>query len=149
MTGDRPSSTTAAFRIVAVRLRAILEPYAARLIVTADDPDGYSLDVPPSRRFPKGMFFGATRVGKRYVSFHLMLVYVYPDLLDGMSPALRKRMQGKSCFNFTSIDERLVDELAALTAAGVERYRADRPDPADARSAHPVAPRLLRGGTAD
>jgi len=35
---------------------------------------------------------------------------------------LRRRKQGKSCFNFTTFDEPLLAELATLIAAGFERY---------------------------
>jgi hypothetical protein len=69
------------------------------------------------------MFFGAVQTKKNYVSYHLMPVYVYPDLLDGISPELRRRMQGKSCFNFSRVDETLVAELARLTERGLQRYR--------------------------
>jgi hypothetical protein len=57
------------------------------------------------------------------VSFHLMPVYIFPELLDGMSPELRRRMQGKSCFNFTAPDPELLSELTELTNAGFARYR--------------------------
>lgn len=40
-----------------------------------------------------------------------------------ISPDLKKRMQGKSCFNFASPDEALFNELAALTEAGFQDYR--------------------------
>jgi hypothetical protein len=36
---------------------------------------------------------------------------------------LKKRMQGKSCFNFTSVDEGLFQELAALTGKGFDELR--------------------------
>ena len=62
------------------------------------------------------------RRGKRYVSFYLMSVYACPDLLEGMSPELKKRMQGKSCFNFKDVDEKLFKELAKLTKAGAARF---------------------------
>jgi hypothetical protein len=39
------------------------------------------------------------QIKKNYVIYHLMPVYLNPGLLEGMSPGLRKRMQGKSCFN--------------------------------------------------
>lgn len=39
-----------------------------------------------------------------------------------MSPALRRRLQGKSCFNFTTVDEPLFEELAQIAQAGFERY---------------------------
>jgi hypothetical protein len=64
-------------------------------------------------------------VGKRYVSYHLMPIYARPQLLDGISVDLRRRMQGKSCFNFTSVDERLMGELEALTRRSFEAFSSD------------------------
>ena len=72
------------------RLGAIFTPYRRSLIAKSDEPGNLYLDSPPSTAYPKGIYFGAVKIGKRYVSFHLMPVYVHPDLLDGMSPALRK-----------------------------------------------------------
>ena len=70
------------------------------------------------------MFFGSVQVKKAFVSYHLMPVYVQPALLEGLSPALRARMQGKSCFNFSKVDAALFKELDALTCAGYASYRA-------------------------
>lgn len=53
---------------------------------------------------------------KSQVAFHLMPVYRDPDLLDDLNESLLKRMQGKSCFNFTKVDDALLSELADLTA---------------------------------
>jgi hypothetical protein len=36
---------------------------------------------------------------------------MFPDLLKGISPELRKRMQGKTCWNFTKAEESLFAEL--------------------------------------
>ena len=105
------------------RLRAILEPYRDRLAVTADGPGGLALELPAYKGQPWGYAAG-TRLGKRYVSYYLMAVYGEPGILDGMSPALRRRMQGKSCFNFTTIDEPLFAELAALTETSIARQPA-------------------------
>ena len=104
------------------RLREILTPYQGRLAVLADGPTTYELGAPapPGKT---GRFLAAVRDGKAYASFHLMTVYAYPDMLDGMSPSLRRRMQGKSCFNFSRVDEPLFAELADLTARGLERFR--------------------------
>ena len=71
------------------------------------------------------MWFGGVRVGKAYVSYHLMPVYTHPKLAAKISPALKKRMQGKSCFNFKAVDEALFDELEALTREGAGLYAAD------------------------
>ncbi len=54
-----------------------------------------------------------------------MPVYMYPALLDGASDELKRRMQGKSCFNFTSVDEALFDELAQLLEQGYQRLKGD------------------------
>jgi hypothetical protein len=88
------------------------------------------LETPPSAKRPEGFYFGAVKIGKRYVSFHLMPVYVHPELLDDLSPELRKRMQGKSCFNFTRPDDALFAELARLTAAGFAQFQIDGEIPA-------------------
>ena len=70
----------------------------------------------------RALFFGAVQVRKSFVSYHLMPVYVQPALLDGISTALKKRMQGRSCFNFSAVDTALFGELAALTKAGFASF---------------------------
>lgn len=107
---------------VFARLRAILEPYALALDTKLDSESALSVDTRHLRSNRQPLHFGAVRLEKRYVSFHLMPVYVDPRLLGGISAGLRRRMQGKSCFNFTRVDEDLFAELAALTRAGYERY---------------------------
>jgi hypothetical protein len=113
---------------VHARLRAILEPYRRSLVATKDGPGGLALEVPGLEGKPWGYVAG-TRLGKRYVSYYLMPVYASPELQQGLSPELRKRMQGKSCFNFSAIDEPLFAELADVTARGIpaftERARAE------------------------
>ena len=104
------------------RLKAILQPLVPPLRVEADSPAGYSLLANPTAKYPQGLFFGAVRVGKNYVSYYLMPVYVCPDLLDGLSTPLKKRMQGKSCFNFTTIDPGQVKELTVVTKRSVARF---------------------------
>lgn len=52
-----------------------------------------------------------------------MPVYVNPELLSDVSARLKRRMQGKSCFNFKFPDEILFEELADLTEAGFEDYK--------------------------
>jgi len=87
-------------------------------------PDSYVLLGAPTEKYPDGQLFAAVNLGKRYVSYHLMSVYLDPDTLDGLSPELRRRMQGKSCFNFSRVDDGLFDELADLTMRGREQYEA-------------------------
>jgi hypothetical protein len=42
-------------------------------------------------------------------------------LLDGASPTLLKRRQGKSCFNFSRAEQVPVAELAALISRAFQR----------------------------
>ncbi|MDR3576929.1 MAG: hypothetical protein P4L50_23935 [Anaerolineaceae bacterium] len=107
------------------RLKSILQVYENHLVVTEDTLAAYSLNAPFSKKFKKEVFFGAVMINKNYVSFHLMPVYIYPDLLDGLSAALKKHMQGKSCFNFKTADESLFVELEQLTRASVARVKAE------------------------
>jgi len=105
------------------RLRAILAPYRGRLRVANDGPGGMTLELPEYAGQPWG-FAAGTRLGKRYVSYYLMGVYGDDGRAAAISPELRKRMQGKSCFNFTRIDEPLLQELEALTATSIARQPA-------------------------
>ncbi|MEM6992880.1 MAG: hypothetical protein AAF721_20360 [Myxococcota bacterium] len=107
-------------------LRAILVRYAKRLDVTEDSAKGYSLQCKTAKA-PNGspMFFAATTMRTSTVNFYLMPVYVHPELLESISPELKKRMQGKSCFNFKKVDAPLFKQLAALTKAGFDHWRAE------------------------
>ena len=106
------------------RLRSMLRSYATRLRVAKNDTDTYELWSKKAATNGSTMYFGGVRLGKKYVSYHLFPVYVAPKLLEGLSPALKKRMQGKSCFNFEAADDVLFEELAALTQKGFETFEA-------------------------
>lgn len=103
-------------------LRQILARYSDQLKVVTDEEGNYHLDTHHVMKNKKPLFFGAVRSNKNYVSFHLMPIYVNPSLLDAVDLNLKKRMQGKSCFNFTSIDDKLIDGLVALTESGYQYY---------------------------
>lgn len=114
------------FSLVFEHLKSILKPVEPKLTVTADTPGTYSLDGPYSEKWQKQLFFGSAQIKKNYVSFYLMPVYMYPDLLKDISPELKKHMQGKSCFNFKKVEPDLFEELAGLTREGVERFRTSK-----------------------
>ncbi len=109
-------------------LKPALAQSAGRLAVTTDMRTEYTLVSKGSSPFPqhKGepMFFGSVRRGKAYVSFHLMPLDMCPELTKLISPALKKKMQGKTCFHFKKDPEpELVAELARLAEAGFEQWR--------------------------
>ncbi len=109
--------------VVFEELKRILKPYASRLMITADTAGAYSLDGPYSEKWKKVIYFGGAQIKKNYVSFYLMPVYMYPELLKDVSPELKKHMQGKSCFNFKKVESDLFKELETLTHAGVEKFK--------------------------
>ena len=109
---------------VFTELQAIMEPYAKVLERKKDDATELYVDTKHLQKNMKPLFFGAVQIKKSYVSYHLMPVYLKPELLDGMSSELKARMQGKSCFNFTELEKPLLKELAALTKASHASYKA-------------------------
>ena len=103
-------------------LKSLLKPYAPRLKTVRDEPDWYYLDTHTLGANKKPIMFAAARIGKNYVSYYFMPVYA--GMNADMSPALKKRMQGKACFNFTTVDKALFGELAELTRKGYDQWRA-------------------------
>lgn len=120
---ERAVPTKNDFHLVFEQLKTILETHARSFTVKADTADTYYLEGPYSETWKKELFFGSTQIKKNYVSFYLMPVYMYPELLHDVSPALKKHMQGKSCFNFKSVEPALFDELAALTRKGAAKLK--------------------------
>src|SRR5215471_11534440 len=119
---------TTDFAAVFGLLKAVLEKHARSLSVKADTALEYTLITKSPSPFAqhKGepLYFGSVRLGKAYVSFHLMSLYMHPTLPKSISPALKKRMQGKTCFNFkTEPQPALLDELDQLTEAGLKHFR--------------------------
>ncbi len=108
---------------VFAELRKVMAPYAAKLSATRDDSAELYVDTTHIQKNKKPFFFGAVQVKKSYVSFHLMPVYMKPELLASVSSELRARMQGKSCFNFSSLEPALVKELETLTKASYASYK--------------------------
>jgi len=104
-------------------LRAILERRTGKLVVSEDGPTRFCLEGGLHPKHRKPMPIAWVEIGKNYVSFHHMGVYARPDLLKTVSKKLKARMQGKSCFNFTSVDEPLFAELEELTVSAFEAFQ--------------------------
>jgi hypothetical protein len=110
------------FDKIFARLKAIFQPYAKKMDIAQDSEVCYLLNTRHIMKNKQPLCFGGVRRGKAYVSFYLMSVYANPDLLKDMSPELKKRMQGKSCFNFKQVDEKLFKELRQLTKVGAAKF---------------------------
>jgi hypothetical protein len=113
------------FDTVFAALKGVLNPHVRTLAVLKDTPKEFTLVGKVPSPFPqhKGhpLYFATVRTSKAYVSFHLMPMS--PKLSSGISPALRKRMQGMTCFNFrTEPEPEILAELKQLTESGYQDW---------------------------
>ena len=125
---------------VEARLRAIVDAYRDRLVVGSV----YGLETLTRPNAKAHDFFAFVKPGTSYVSLYLKPVYTWPDLLDDISPALRKRLQGsRTAFSFAVVDEPLPAELETLVERAFRRYhkagaaastKATEPSPVEART---------------
>lgn len=114
------------FETLFTRIRAMFAAHADAAVATCDKPGAYYLDTHEVRaKDGYRTAFGGVEIKKNYVSVHLIPVYADPALLAGISPELKKRMQGKSCFNFHKLNDALLDELNALIVRSADRFRAE------------------------
>lgn len=104
--------------VVFTVLSDLLRPYADGMIIKSDTDSNFYLNETQSSAKPQ--MFGAVQIKKNYTSFHLFPVYTHPEFLDNLSPDLRKRMQGKSCFNFKAAEQIPVPELQDLVKRSYE-----------------------------
>jgi hypothetical protein len=121
----------AEFAAIFATLKSVMAEQESGLAVQKDTPTEYSLVTKHPSPFPqhKGqpMWFGAVKLGKAYVSFHLIPLYMSPALEKEISPVLKKRMQGKTCFNFKTLpDAELIADLKRLTAVAARAWGLSR-----------------------
>jgi hypothetical protein len=107
------------FDAVYARLCKLLGKHKDKLSVGIDKPGTIWMKVTGETYRGKPLYYAGVRMGKNYVSYHLVTVYMNKVK---MSPELKKRMQGKGCFNFAAIDEKLFGELNKLTTDGLKNY---------------------------
>jgi hypothetical protein len=100
------------------RLETILDPYRDRL-------EPFELYGTPYLRTPGAKahdWFAGVSPGNGVIRFFLLPMHSHPELLDGISPELRKRKTGASLFSLRPTDEALLPELEALVARAFDRY---------------------------
>ena len=114
----------ASSQLVFTRLRDLLQVHADEFHVAQDASRRYGLEAPvgpTTLRAWGGKARAPTipvawvEIGKTYVSYHLMGISGNAKLVAQLSDELRARMQGKSCFNFKTVDEALFGELEQVT----------------------------------
>jgi len=103
-------------------LRGMLKQQTAGLVVTTDTPTDFMVALAKKKdRIGRPLFVAGVQIRKNYVSYHLMPVYMMPSLVEALSPELKKRKQGKGCFNFKTIDPKAMKELSKITKVGIKK----------------------------
>lgn len=116
MTED--TSIQGAHSTIFTALRALLRDYQGDFVVKADKPNHCCLETRAHSLNGRCLLFASAKIKKNYVSFYLPPLYIFPELASRMSPGLRGKLQGHSCFNFTALDQDCLAELKRLTQAG-------------------------------
>ena len=99
-------------------LRALLVPYEGVL----EAAQIYGIDVlhrPGSRAHD---WFAGVRPGKGTAKLMLLPIKAHPELLEDISPALRRRLSGDALFTFKPGDEALLPELERLVKSAFDVY---------------------------
>lgn len=120
------------FENVFERLKRILQKHAENYNVRPDTNISYGLQGKPGPATLK-VWGGKMKkpvmpvvwieIGKSYVSYHIMGLYTNTALQNSMSKKLKARMQGKTCFNFRSINEELFNELELITVKANDAFK--------------------------
>ena len=117
------TSTTGDLGALEARLRALLDPYTARLVPSTiyGVPTMRRADAKPSN------WFAFVKPAARHVSLFLLPMHTHPELLDALSPGLRRCVTGKSALTFGSMSDQDVGELERLLARAYDAYLAEEP----------------------
>ena len=99
-------------------LASVLAPYAHLFECGMHPRFGYCLKT--YGEWPSEIFFGGVALSPGCARFHCLIAERHPWLLDGISPALRKRCDGRTSFRFEGIEPELFAELAVLLRAGFD-----------------------------
>lgn len=105
-------------------LKALLVPYEDVLV--ADELYGIEVLHRPGSRMHD--WFAGVRPGKGTAKLMLLPIKSNPALLDGISPALRKRVSGDALFTLKPGDEELLPELEQVVARAFDAYVGTPPD---------------------
>ena len=106
-------------------LKGILGVYSKTLDCTDDSEDTYNLYTKHLMKNKKPLYFGGVKINKAFVSYHLMPLYVYPELINTINGELKKLLKGKSCFNIKSLDDEILNELISLIETCYTKYVSD------------------------
>ena len=105
-------------------LRALLVPYED--VLEAAELYGIEVLHRPGARAHD--WFAGVRPGKGSAKLMILPMKTHPELLEGISTPLRKRLSGDALFTLRPGDEGLLSELEQLVARAFDTYVGTPPD---------------------
>jgi hypothetical protein len=99
-------------------LRALLVPYEDVL----EPHELYGIEVLHRPGAKMHDWFAGVRQGKDSAKLMLLPIKTHPEVLEGISSALRKRLSGDALFTLKAGDEDLLDELEAVVQRSFDAY---------------------------
>ena len=105
-------------------LKAMLVPYEDVLV----GEELYGIEVLHRQGSKMHDWFAGVRPGKGSAKLMLLPIKTHPELVDDVSPALRKRLSGEALFTLKPGDEALLPELEQLVARAFDAYVGTPPD---------------------
>jgi hypothetical protein len=99
-------------------LRALLVPYEDVL----EAHELYGIEVLHRPGDKAHDWFAGVRPGKGTAKLMLLPIKTHPELLEDISPALRKRVSGDALITLKPGDEDLLPELAQVVASAFDAY---------------------------
>ena len=111
-------------RELEAELKALLVAYEDVLV--ADELYGIEVLHRPGSKMHD--WFAGVRPGKGSAKLMLLPIKAHPELIEELSPALRKRISGDALITLKPGDEALLPELEALVARAFDLYVGTPPD---------------------
>lgn len=99
-------------------LRALLVPYEDVL----EPHELYGIEVLHRPGAKMHDWFAGVRPGKGTAKLMLLPIKTHPELLENLTPALRKRLSGDALFTLKPGDEALLPELEAVVQRSFDAY---------------------------
>jgi hypothetical protein len=118
----RRAEPTPDLREAFAALKGVLAKHGRHLLVVFDTPDEYTLNTRKPAPDGKPVQFGSVQLRPTHVLYEFTPIQFDPALAAAISPALRRHLQGKRGFTFTTLEPALLEELDLLTRAGMASF---------------------------
>jgi hypothetical protein len=76
-----------------------------------------------TKKIIPGMYFASVVARKDVVSFYFMPIYYHEKDFADIAPGLMKRLKGKTCFQFTTLEQIDEKEVSVMLKRGTQAWR--------------------------